>query len=589
MFNYSVPIKDMVTIYESLMKDNPELEILGIPKFSNQSLNKLLLDAEKFAQDKLVPINGVGDREPSFLENGVVRTPPGFKEAYDQYTKEGWIGLTCEKEHGGEGLPKTISGFIDEIWSSSNLSFKLFSELTIGAYNCIYHNAKDEIRELYLPKMARGDWGGTMCLTEEQCGTDLGLIKTLATPVNEKTYSVQGQKIYITSGDQDLTENVIHLVLAKTPNAPEGTKGLSLFLVPKIKINQDGSLGDRNNVRASHVFDKMGIRGVPTCAIEFDNAEGILIGNLNEGLKSMFVMMNIERIKVGLHGLGLSEVAFQQALSFSKSRKQGRNNEKDPLDGTAIINHPDIKRQLLTMKSLIEGERALAFWLSIQTDLSLKEKNLQKKEEASDLVALMTPVVKSFFTDLGSELTSLAIQIHGGRGYMKNFYLDQFYRDNRITSIYEGTNAIQALDLIYRKIGNSKNDIIQKFFDLIENEINCTPTKSDFYDLSLILKNYLQKMSAFTTWLRDKLQNKVDDARAGASDFQLALGYLSVGYVWIKFLNKLDPGNDIYKDKLDTAKFYFSRILTRIDLHYQNAKEGSDLMMDFHFKDNKYN
>jgi len=238
---------------------------------------------------------------------------------------------------------------------------------------------------------------------------------------------------------------------------------------------------------------------------------------------------------------------------------------------------------------LIEGERALAFWLSIQTDLSLKEKNLQKKEEASDLVALMTPVVKSFFTDLGSELTSLAIQIHGGRGYMKNFYLDQFYRDNRITSIYEGTNAIQALDLIYRKIGNSKNDIIQKFFDLIENEINFTPAQSDFYNLSLILKDYLQKMSAFTIWLRDKLQNKVDDARAGASDFQLALGYLSVGYVWVKFLNKLDPENDVYMDKLDTAKFYFSRILTRIDLHYQNAKEGSDLMMGFQFKDNRSN
>lgn len=583
MFNYSVPIKDMVIIYESLMKDISDIDIVGIPKFSQKSLNDLLLNAEKFAQDVLVPINSIGDREPSYLENGVVRTPPGFKEAYQEYTRDGWVGITCEKEHGGKSLPKTISGFVDEIWSSSNLSFKLFSELTIGAYNCIYHNAEEDIKKIYLPKMAKGEWGGTMCLTEEQCGTDLGLIKTLATPINDNYYSIKGQKIYITSGDQDLTENVIHLVLAKTPNAPEGTKGLSLFLVPKIKVNNDGSLADRNNVRASHVFDKMGIRGVPTCAIEFDDAEGFLIGNLNEGLKSMFVMMNIERIKVGLHGLGLSEVAYQQALRFSQSRKQGRNNEKDPLEGTAIINHPDIKRQLLTMKSLIEGERALAFWLSIQTDLSLKEKNIQKKEEASELVALMTPVVKSFFTDLGSEITSLAIQIHGGRGYMKNFYLDQFYRDNRITSIYEGTNAIQALDLIYRKIGNSKNDIIQKFFNLIDSEIEGIDKHSELYILSSVLRNYLNKMSEFTIWLRDSLKDKVDDARAGASDFQIALGYLSVGFVWLKFLNNLGSGSESYKEKLDTAKFYFSRIITRIDLHYQNAKEGSDLMMNFQF------
>ena len=584
MFNYSVPIKDMVIIYESLMKDISDVDIVGIPKFSQKSLNDLLLNAEKFAQDVLVPINSIGDREPSYLENGVVRTPPGFKEAYQEYTRDGWVGITCEKEHGGKSLPKTISGFVDEIWSSSNLSFKLFSELTIGAYNCIYHNAEEDIKKIYLPKMARGEWGGTMCLTEEQCGTDLGLIKTLATPINDNYYSIKGQKIYITSGDQDLTENVIHLVLAKTPNAPEGTKGLSLFLVPKIKVNNDGSLADRNNVRASHVFDKMGIRGVPTCAIEFDDAEGFLIGNLNEGLKSMFVMMNIERIKVGLHGLGLSEVAYQQALRFSQSRKQGRNNEKDPLEGTAIINHPDIKRQLLTMKSLIEGERALAFWLSIQTDLSLKEKNIQKKEEASELVALMTPVVKSFFTDLGSEITSLAIQIHGGRGYMKNFYLDQFYRDNRITSIYEGTNAIQALDLIYRKIGGSKNDIIQKFFNLIDSEIEGIDKHSELYILSSVLRNYLNKMSEFTIWLRDSLKDKVDDARAGASDFQIALGYLSVGFVWLKFLNNLGSGSESYKEKLDTAKFYFSRIITRIDLHYQNAKEGSDLMMNFQFE-----
>lgn len=584
MFNYSVPIKDMVIIYESLMKDISDVDIVGIPKFSQKSLNDLLLNAEKFAQDVLVPINSIGDREPSYLENGVVRTPPGFKKAYQEYTRDGWVGITCEKEHGGKSLPKTISGFVDEIWSSSNLSFKLFSELTIGAYNCIYHNAEEDIKKIYLPKMARGEWGGTMCLTEEQCGTDLGLIKTLATPINDNYYSIKGQKIYITSGDHDLTENVIHLVLAKTPNAPEGTKGLSLFLVPKIKVNNDGSLADRNNVRASHVFDKMGIRGVPTCAIEFDDAEGFLIGNLNEGLKSMFVMMNIERIKVGLHGLGLSEVAYQQALRFSQSRKQGRNNEKDPLEGTAIINHPDIKRQLLTMKSLIEGERALAFWLSIQTDLSLKEKNIQKKEEASELVALMTPVVKSFFTDLGSEITSLAIQIHGGRGYMKNFYLDQFYRDNRITSIYEGTNAIQALDLIYRKIGNSKNDIIQKFFNLIDSEIEGIDKHSELYILSSVLRNYLNKMSEFTIWLRDSLKDKVDDARAGASDFQIALGYLSVGFVWLKFLNNLGSGSESYKEKLDTAKFYFSRIITRIDLHYQNAKEGSDLMMNFQFE-----
>ena len=584
MLRYNAPIDDMMFLYEKFNKD-PHHDALGYLNFYTPKYVRSLLEkSSSFASQTLLPLAPVGDEKPSYLENGEVRTPPGFKDAYNQYVKDGWTRLTCKKDHGGNAAPKTVSGFIDEIWSSSNLSFKLFSELAIGAYNCILCNATDEIKNLYLPPIAEGRWGGTMCLTEEQCGTDLALVKTLAEPNDDGSFNLTGQKIYITSGEQDITENIIHLVLARTPDAPKGTKGLSLFLVPKVLVNSDGSLGVRNKVRASHVYDKMGIKGVPTCAIEFESAKAIQIGKKFEGLKNMFVMMNLERTKVGLHGLGLSETALQNALHFAKTRKQGSGSDGKTIP---IIKHADIKKQLLKMKSLVEGERALGFWLSQQTDISLDHDDNIIRKQASDFVALLTPVVKSFFTDLGMEITSDAVQIYGGRGYLKDQGIELLYRDNRITSIYEGTNAIQALDLIYRKIGTKENDIVGKFLNLINQNVRVFKSNK-INEMKKQFHEYLKLMIDYTNWLRDHLSKNVNDAKSSATDYQRSLGYISIAYMWILMCEKSKTVNENFeKDKLMTAKFYFQRILPQIKLYYENALKGSSDIMEFNFSAGK--
>ena len=346
-------------------------------------------------------------------------------------------------------MPKTVSAFFDEMLSSASLSFKLYSELSIGAYNCISCHATDEIKEKYLPKMVEGKWSGTMCLTEPVCGTDLGLLKTKAVEQTDGTFKLSGQKIFITSGDQDLTENIIHLVIARVADSPAGTKGISLFLVPKFVVNEDGSIGTRNGVSTGSIESKMGIKGSATCVLNFDDATGYMIGSKNKGLNAMFTMMNLERIVVGIQGLGISEIAYQNSLSYAKERKQGKtNNTKSNNGADFIIEHADIRKSLLNMKSIIEGERALCFWLSQQTEVSLYHPDQKIKQEASDLVSLMTPVVKTMFSDMGMEITSEAMQVHGGYGYTKDQGIEQLYRDNRITPIYEGTNSIQAADLV---------------------------------------------------------------------------------------------------------------------------------------------
>jgi acyl-CoA dehydrogenase len=358
-------------------------------------------------------------------------------------------------------MPKTVSTFFDEMLSSTCLAFKLYSELTIGAYNCILHHASEEIKNKYLPKMVEGKWSGTMCLTEPVCGTDLGLLKTRAEEQNDGSYKISGQKIFITSGDHDLTENIIHLVLARSTDSPKGTKGISLFLVPKFIVKEDGTVGSKNGVSTGSIENKMGIKGSATCVLNFEEAVGYMVGLKNKGLKSMFTMMNLERIVVGIQGLGISEIAYQNSLSYAKERKQGKaNNTKLTNGADVIIEHADIRRSLLNMKSIIEGERALCFWLSQQTEVSLNHSDEKTKQEASDLVSLMTPVVKSMFTDIGMEITSEAMQIHGGYGFTKDQGIEQLYRDNRITPIYEGTNSVQAADLVFRKLMNKNGDII---------------------------------------------------------------------------------------------------------------------------------
>ncbi|MDA7447195.1 acyl-CoA dehydrogenase family protein [Candidatus Pelagibacter ubique] len=586
MPNYTAPVEDMMFLFDKLRNNKNYNDLEKYKEVNSELVKDILEEAAKINQNLILPLAKSGDENPTVLENGVVRTPPGYKEAYSKYIEDGWTSLSCDPKYGGQGMPKTVSAFFDEMLSSASLSFKLYSELSIGAYNCISHHATDEIKEKYLPKMVEGKWSGTMCLTEPVCGTDLGLLKTKAIEQSDGTFKLSGQKIFITSGDQDLTENIIHLVIARAADSPAGTKGISLFLVPKFLVNEDGSIGARNGVSTGSIESKMGIKGSATCVLNFDDATGYMIGLKNKGLNAMFTMMNLERIVVGIQGLGISEIAYQNSLSYAKERKQGKtNNTKSTNGADFIIEHADIRKSLLNMKSIIEGERALCFWLSQQTEVSLYHPDEKIKQEASDLVSLMTPVVKTMFSDMGMEITSEAMQVHGGYGYTKDQGIEQLYRDNRITPIYEGTNSIQAADLVFRKLVNKNGDIIDKYLELIKND--CSTENEKLKPFIKELKTHLEILSTFTDWIKEKVQNSKDDASAACNDYLKALGFVSIAHAWIKVLEvsfkDYEQNKDFYEDKIQTANFYFKRVLPRAESHFKTATSGSDYIMNFKF------
>ncbi len=587
MPNYTAPVEDMMFLFNKLKNNKNYNDIEKYKEVNSELVKDILDEAAKINKHIILPLAKSADENPPVLENGVVRTSPGYKEAYNKFIEDGWISLACDPKYGGQGMPKTVSAFFDEMLSSACLSFKLYSELTIGAYNCISHHATDTIKNKYLPKMVQGKWSGTMCLTEPVCGTDLGMLKTKAVEQPDGTYKLSGQKIFITSGDHDLTENIIHLVIARASDSPSGTKGISLFLVPKFIVKEDGSVGTRNGVSTGSIEDKMGIKGSATCVLNFDDAVGHMIGPKNKGLNSMFTMMNLERIIVGIQGLGISEIAYQNSLSYAKERKQGKaNNTKFPNGGADnIIEHADIRRSLLNMKSIIEGERALCFWLSQQTEVSLYHSDEKIKQEASDFVSLMTPVVKSFFSDMGMEITSEAMQIHGGYGFTKDQGIEQLYRDNRITPIYEGTNSVQAADLVFRKLINKNGDIIDRYLDMIKRE--CDVKDEKIKPFIKELKYHLEIMSNFTSWIKEKLKDSKDDASAACNDYLKALGFVAIGYSWIKVLEvsfkDYNNNKKFYEDKIQTANFYFKRVLIRSENHFKAATTGSDYIMNFNF------
>ena len=586
MPTYTAPVEDMMFLFEKLRNNKEYNELEKYKEVTPDLVKDILQEAAKINQNLILPLAKVGDENPAILENGVVRTPPGYKEAYKKYIEDGWTSLSCDPKYGGQGMPKTVSAFFDEMLSSASLSFKLYSELSIGAYNCINHHANDEIKNKYLPKIVEGKWSGTMCLTEPVCGTDLGLLKTKAKKQSDGTFKLTGQKIFITSGDHDLTENIIHLVLARVDDSPAGTKGISLFLVPKFIVKEDGNVGPRNGISTGSIETKMGIKGSATCVLNFDEATGYMIGDKEKGLSAMFTMMNLERIVVGIQGLGISEIAYQNSLSYAKERKQGKsNNSKSKNGADFIIEHADIRRSLLNMKSIIEGERALCFWLSQQTEVSLYHPDEKARREASDYVSLMTPVVKSLFTDLAMEITSDAMQIYGGYGYTKDQGIEQLYRDNRITPIYEGTNSVQAADLVFRKLSNKNGNVINKFLDQVKNECNSNNEKirpfiSDF-------NNYLDILKKFSDWMIEKSKTDKDDVSAAANDYLKTLGFVSIAYAWIKVLEvsfkDYNENKNFYDDKIDTARFYFDKVLPRAEQHYKSAISGSSNIMNFKF------
>ena len=587
MPTYNAPVEDMLFLYEKLRDNKNYNEIDKYKEVTTDLVKNILEEAAKINQNLILPLAKAGDENPTVLENGVVRTPPGYKEAYKKFIEDGWTSLSCDPKYGGQGMPKTVSAFFDEMLSSASLAFKLYSELTLGAYNCINHHATDEIKNKYLPKMVEGKWSGTMCLTEPVCGTDLGLLKTKAVEQSDGTYKITGQKIFITSGDHDLTENIIHLVIARASDSPKGTKGISLFLVPKFIVKEDGSIGTRNGISTGSIETKMGIKGSATCVLNFDEATGYMIGPKNKGLSQMFTMMNLERIVVGIQGLGISEIAYQNSLIYAKERKQGKSTKNQSPNGNAdlIIEHADIRKTLLNMKSIIEGERALCFWLSQQTEVSLNHSDQKIKQEATDMVSLMTPVVKSLFSDLGMEITSDAMQIYGGYGYTKDQGIEQLYRDNRITPIYEGTNSVQAIDLVFRKLVNQNGDIIDKYISMIKSDLN--KNNKDLSSFVAKLEIYIDKLSKFSSWMKDKIKTSKDDANAASNDYLRVLGYVAIGYSWLKVLEvsykDYSNNKDFYEDKIQTANFYFNRVLPRVESHYLSATTGSKYIMDFKF------
>ena len=587
MPSYIAPVDDMMFLFEKLRDNKNYNELEKYKDVSPELVKDILEEAAKINQNLILPLAKAGDENPAILENGVVRTPPGYKEAYQKYIEDGWTSLSCDPKYGGQGMPRTVSAFFDEMISSASLAFKLYSELTLGAYNCIHHHATDEIKNKYLPKMVEGKWSGTMCLTEPVCGTDLGLLKTKAVEQPDGTYKITGQKIFITSGDHDLTENIIHLVIARATDSPKGTKGISLFLVPKFIVKEDGTVGSRNGISTGSIETKMGIKGSATCVLNFDEATGIMIGPKNKGLSQMFTMMNLERIVVGIQGLGISEIAYQNSLNYAKERKQGKSNNNKSENGKAdsIIEHADIRKTLLNMKSIIEGERALCFWLSQQTEVSLNHDDQKIKQEALDMVSLMTPVVKSLFSDLGMEITSDAMQIFGGYGYTKDQGIEQLYRDNRITPIYEGTNSVQAADLVFRKLSTKNGNIVDKFMNLIKSETNSDNEKmKPFVDT---LNYNLEILKKFSDWTIDKIKTNKDDVSAAANDYLKTLGYISLAFSWVKVLTvsfkDFEENKKFHEDKINTAKFYFEKVLPRAEQHYKSAISGSSNIMNFKF------
>ena len=582
---YTAPVEEMMFLFDNLKDNQRYKEIEKYKEINSELVKGILEEAAKINQELILPLAKAGDENPCVYENGVVRTPPGYKEVYKKFIEDGWTSLSCDPKYGGQGIPKTVSTFFEEMLSSSSLAFKLYSELSIGAYNCILTHAEQSIKDKFLPKIVEGKWSGTMCLTEPQCGTDLGLLKTKAVPKNDGTYEITGQKIFITSGDHDLTENIIHLVLARTTDAPKGTKGISLFLVPKFEVTDDGVVGSRNGVSTNSIESKMGIKGSPTCVLNFENSKGVMIGPKNKGLSSMFTMMNLERIVVGVQGLGIAETAYQNAVAYSKERKQGKANNSKNGETDLIIKHADIRRSLMNMKSIIEGQRSFAFWLSQQIDVSLSHDDKNVRGDASNMVALLTPVIKSFFSDNGVEITNDAIQVFGGYGYTKDQGIEQLFRDNRITPIYEGTNSVQAIDLVYRKI--SSEGIFENFIKSMDNEIKNYKSEKNLENFLNIFEKYKEILVSFTKWMREKINSNKDDASAACNDYLKVLGYTALAFAWIKTLKisfeKQNTNKDFYEDKINTGKYYFEKILPRAQSHYIVGTSGSHTTMNAKF------
>ncbi len=581
---YNANTKDMQFVLHEVLKVS-EAGVPGYEEMDREFTEAVLDAAAKVSAEVLAPLNIVGDTEGCVLENGVVRTPTGFDAAFEAMKEGGWTALDCDPEYGGQGMPYVLNCAVGEMFVSANMAFNMYQGLTHGAYSAIHAHGTPEQKAKYLPKMVSCEWTGTMNLTEPHCGTDLGMMRTKAEPQDDGSYKITGQKIFISAGDHDLAENIIHLVLAKAPGGGEGTKGISLFIVPKFLVNEDGSLGARNAVSVGKIEEKMGIHGNSTCVLNYDGATGWLLGDLHKGMRAMFTMMNEARLGVGLQGYAVAEAAYQNALAYAKDRLQGRavtgtENPAGPAD--PLIVHPDIRRSLMDQKSFLEGARAFTFWGASLIDRAHKADDAA----AEGLISLMTPVLKGFLTDKGFETAVLAQQVYGGHGYIEEWGMSQFARDARITMIYEGANGVQALDLVGRKLAQDGGKHVMAFFEMVKAECKAHDGDARMAPFTDALKTASKQLQAAGMFFMQNGMKNPNAALSGSYDFMHLMGHVCLGLMWTRMAKAayaaLDTGASdtaFYEGKIATGRYYMARQMPACAMHLARIESGADPVM----------
>ena len=590
MATYTAPLRDIRFVMHELLDSGSLSALPGYEQATPELMDAVIEEAGKLARDVLFPLNLSGDAEGCTYENGVVRTPKGFKEAYNQLIEGGWTSLACDPAYGGQGMPMLVSTVFEEMVSSANLAFGMYPGLSHGAYRALHAHASEDLKAAYLPRLVDGTWSGTMCLTEPQCGTDLGLIRTKAEPADDGSYRISGTKIFISAGEHDLTENIIHLVLAKLPGAPAGTKGISLFLVPKFLPNAEGGAGMRNGLMCGSIEHKMGIKASATAVMHFDDATGWLVGKPHAGMKAMFTMMNAARLAVGMQGLGVAETAYQSAAAYAKDRRQGKSVAKGVPSREAadpIIVHPDVRRMLLEARSMVEAGRALSYWVGLELDRSEHHPDPATRQAADDLVALLTPIVKAALTDLGSEAANMAVQVLGGHGYVHEWGVEQLVRDARIAQIYEGTNGIQALDLVGRKMGQDMGRLLRSFFHPVSQFLDEHADDKELASFVGPTAKAFGRLQQATLVIAQRGLARPEEAAAAATDYLRLFGYVAMAYMWCRMAQvageKLRAGANgeaaFYEAKQDVGAFYMARVLPRHSVHFQGVMAGAETVV----------
>ncbi|OZG73340.1 acyl-CoA dehydrogenase [Hahella sp. CCB-MM4] len=589
MQNYKAPQRDALFLMREILNFDEHYAELGFQDASPDMISAIFAEGAKFAENVLAPLNQVGDDQGCEWQEGEVTTPDGFKEAYQQYVEGGWPSLAHPEEFGGQGLPYSLASVLAEWVSGANHSWAMYPGLSQGCMETLKAHGTEQQKKQFLPQLVEGRWTGTMCLTEPHCGSDLGMLKTKAEPDANGMYSITGTKIFISAGEHDMSENIVHIVLARLPDAPQGTKGISLFIVPKFNVGTDGELLDRNAVSCGSIEHKMGIKGSATCVINFDGAKGYLIGTPNKGLHCMFTFMNMARIGTGLEGLAATEATFQGALSYARDRLQfrsarGPQNLQGPAD--PIIVHPDVRRMLLTQKAFREGNRALAIYCMQLVDKTLYSQDADTRKLAESKLALLTPIVKAFLTETAQEATSYGMQVYGGHGYIKEWGMEQLARDTRICTMYEGTTGIQALDLLARKVIGSQGELLKLFTQDVRDFCHQTRHTTQFSEWSNTLEQLLDQWLQLSDDIAQRAANNPDEIGAASVDYLMYSGYITVGYFWLRMAveaqQKLDAGTtekDFYVSKLYTARFYFDKLLSRTRSLVTSMEAGADSLM----------